>query len=180
MTRTEKNRCVRWRLNWLPGDKLETRSRHPTQMFTKQHAIKCLDMHHRLQMSETAQDPPSLLLNKLPNRIPCFSHSASPWFIWWTVICIILYELDYLLHNKDQPSPPFQPRQRFLDWISSSPHFFPSFFLSYLFYTWLSKGFLVSIHFLLIWSGRKRYNSRHHALKVVIHFYINKKCKRNQ
>jgi hypothetical protein len=81
LTRTERNRCVRWCLGWLSGSKLKLCPRHPTQILTKQHAIKCLNMHHRLQMSETAQDPPSLLLNKLPNRIPCSSHSASPWFI---------------------------------------------------------------------------------------------------
>ncbi|KAG1055300.1 hypothetical protein G6F43_002739 [Rhizopus delemar] len=83
MTRRERNRCVRWRLGWLPGSKLETCPRHPTQMLTKQHAIGCLDMHDRLQMPEAVQDPLSFLLDRLPNRIPCSSHSASPWFIQW-------------------------------------------------------------------------------------------------
>jgi hypothetical protein len=122
MTRIERNRCVRWRLGWLPGGKLEPCPKHPTQMLTKQHAVRCLDMHHRLQMPETVQDPLSFLLNRLPNRIPCSSHSASPWFIRWPVICTILYELDYLFHHKDQPPPPFQPGQRFLDWLPSSLH----------------------------------------------------------
>ena len=71
MTRTERDRCVRWRLGWLPGGKLEPCPRRPTQMLTKQHAIRCLDMHHRLQMPEIVQDPLSFLLDKLPNRIPC-------------------------------------------------------------------------------------------------------------
>ncbi|KAG1149791.1 hypothetical protein G6F37_009187 [Rhizopus arrhizus] len=57
MTRTERNKCVRWRLGWLPGGKLELCPRHPTQILTKQHAIKCLDMHSRLQIPETVQDP---------------------------------------------------------------------------------------------------------------------------
>ncbi|KAG1539847.1 hypothetical protein G6F47_007244 [Rhizopus delemar] len=122
MTRTERNICVRWRLGWLPGGKLEPCPRHPTQILTKQHAVRCLDMHHRLQMPETVQGPLSFLLNRLPNRIPCSSHSASPWFIRWPAICTILYELDYLFHRKDQPSPPFQPGQRFLDWLPSSLH----------------------------------------------------------
>jgi hypothetical protein len=57
MTRTERNRCVRWRLGWLPGGKLEPCPRHPTQILMKQHAIKYLDMHSRLQMPETVQGP---------------------------------------------------------------------------------------------------------------------------
>ncbi|KAG1555955.1 hypothetical protein G6F49_006702 [Rhizopus delemar] len=78
LTRTERNRCVRWRLGWLPGGKLEPCPSHPTQIPTRQHVIRCLDMHHRLQMPETVQDPLSFLLNKLPNRIRCSSHSVSP------------------------------------------------------------------------------------------------------
>ncbi|EIE83594.1 hypothetical protein RO3G_08299 [Rhizopus delemar RA 99-880] len=42
MTKTERNRCVRWRLGWLPGGKLEPCPRHPIQMLTKQHASKIL------------------------------------------------------------------------------------------------------------------------------------------
>jgi hypothetical protein len=122
MTRTERNRRVHCHLDWLPGGKPVPCPKNSIKMLAKQHVIRCLDMQHRLQMPETVQDPLSFLLNKLPNRIPCSSHSASSWFIRWPVICTILYELDYLFHDKDQPSPPFQPGQRFLDWLPSSPH----------------------------------------------------------
>lgn len=57
MTRTERNRCVHWRLGWLPGGKLVPCPRHPIQLLTKQHAIKYLAMYNRLQMPETVQDP---------------------------------------------------------------------------------------------------------------------------
>ncbi|KAG0781289.1 hypothetical protein G6F22_009648 [Rhizopus arrhizus] len=73
-------------------------------------------------LPETVQDPLSFLLNKAPTRIPCFYYSASPWFIRWPVICTMLYELDYLFHDKDRPSPPFQLGQRFLDWLLSPFH----------------------------------------------------------
>ncbi|ORE01087.1 hypothetical protein BCV72DRAFT_323117 [Rhizopus microsporus var. microsporus] len=42
--------------------------RHTSQLLTKQHAIYCLDMHHRLQIPKSIADHLSLLLNKLPTR----------------------------------------------------------------------------------------------------------------
>lgn len=41
MSRIDRNRCVRWRLGWLPGYKTVYCARHPTQLFTKQHAVHC-------------------------------------------------------------------------------------------------------------------------------------------
>ncbi|EIE77435.1 hypothetical protein RO3G_02139 [Rhizopus delemar RA 99-880] len=52
----------------------------------------------------------------VPLTLPLHSLFDGP------VICTILYELDYLLHDKDQLSPPFQPGPRLLDWLPSSPH----------------------------------------------------------
>ncbi|ORE07731.1 hypothetical protein BCV72DRAFT_325674 [Rhizopus microsporus var. microsporus] len=43
MTRSERSRCVRWRLGWLPHD-----------------------THNRLQMPKSIDDPLSYLLNLLP------------------------------------------------------------------------------------------------------------------
>lgn len=37
----------------------------------------------------------------------------------WPIICTILYELDYLQHNKIPPTPPPNLGQRFLDWLTS-------------------------------------------------------------
>ncbi|ORE18707.1 hypothetical protein BCV71DRAFT_255302 [Rhizopus microsporus] len=44
--------------------------RHSSELFTKQHAIYCLNIHHRLQIPETTTDPLSFLLNRLLNSKP--------------------------------------------------------------------------------------------------------------
>ncbi|ORE07254.1 hypothetical protein BCV72DRAFT_182187, partial [Rhizopus microsporus var. microsporus] len=80
--------------------------RHTSQLLTKQHAIYCLNMHHRLQIPKTIIDPLSLLLNKLPIRKPCSFQTKSFWTIRWLVICAILHELDHLYHEKEPPLPP--------------------------------------------------------------------------
>ncbi|KAG1210140.1 hypothetical protein G6F69_005755 [Rhizopus microsporus] len=66
MTRSERSRCVRWRLGWLP-----------------------LDMHNRLQMPKSIDDPLSYLLNLLP---PTFHtrkvrKSIDSWIIRWPSMC---------------------------------------------------------------------------------------------
>ncbi|PHZ13421.1 uncharacterized protein RHIMIDRAFT_119824 [Rhizopus microsporus ATCC 52813] len=66
MTRLERSRCIRWRLGWLPSYNTTRCLRHTPQLLTKQHAIYCLDMHHRLQTPKSITDPLFLLLNKLP------------------------------------------------------------------------------------------------------------------
>jgi hypothetical protein len=38
------------------------------------------------------------------------------------VICIILFELDYLYHQKEASSLPLNPEQRFLNWLPLSTH----------------------------------------------------------
>ncbi|KAG1039288.1 hypothetical protein G6F43_012546 [Rhizopus delemar] len=61
MTRIERNRCVRWRLGWLPGGTPRPCSFHPSQTLTKSHSIHCLNMHRQLQLPETIVDPRSFL-----------------------------------------------------------------------------------------------------------------------
>ncbi|KAG1168596.1 hypothetical protein G6F70_006051 [Rhizopus microsporus] len=68
MSKSERSRCIRWRLGWLPGGKPRPCPKHPTQLLSKKHAISCLDMHQRLFMPETIRDPLSFLLNILPLR----------------------------------------------------------------------------------------------------------------
>ncbi|KAG0885188.1 hypothetical protein G6F15_004451 [Rhizopus arrhizus] len=66
MSMSERSRCIRWRLGWLPGGKPWPCPKQPTQQLSKNHAINCLDMHRRLFMPETIRDPLSFLLNVLP------------------------------------------------------------------------------------------------------------------
>ncbi|KAG1178107.1 hypothetical protein G6F70_007913 [Rhizopus microsporus] len=70
MSRIDRSRCVRWRLGWLSGYKTVPCARHQSELFTKQHAIHCLNIHRRLQILETTTDPLSFLLNRLPNSKP--------------------------------------------------------------------------------------------------------------
>ncbi|KAG1171387.1 hypothetical protein G6F36_011763 [Rhizopus arrhizus] len=123
MTRTERNRCVHWSLGWLPGGKLELCPRHPTQVLTK---VMCNRMPRYVSSLTNDRSSSRFLYRSfstnyqieyhVPLTLPLHSLFDGP------VICTILYELDYLLHDKDQLSPPFQPGPRLLDWLPSSPH----------------------------------------------------------
>jgi hypothetical protein len=90
MSKSERSRCIRWRLGWLPGARYKTCPRRPGQPFTKAHAIHCLQMHRRLMMPEAISDPLSFLLNMLPTRRPRSPNTALSWSIRWTNICRIL------------------------------------------------------------------------------------------
>ncbi|KAG1545308.1 hypothetical protein G6F47_006039 [Rhizopus delemar] len=79
MSKSERSRCIRWRLGWLPDGKPRPCPKHPMQQLSKNHAINCLDMHRRLFMPETVQDPLSFLLNMLPLRPSIPQSSALIW-----------------------------------------------------------------------------------------------------
>ncbi|KAG1169845.1 hypothetical protein G6F70_008094 [Rhizopus microsporus] len=68
MSKSERNRCIRWRLDWLPGGIPRPCPKHPAQLLFKKHAVSCLDMYRRLFMADTIRDPLSFLLNMLPLR----------------------------------------------------------------------------------------------------------------
>ncbi|KAG1167700.1 hypothetical protein G6F36_012458 [Rhizopus arrhizus] len=80
MSKSERSRCIRWRLGWLPDGKPRPCPKHPMQQLSKNHAINCLDMHRRLFMPKTAQDPLSFLLNMLPLRPSIPPSSALIWY----------------------------------------------------------------------------------------------------
>ncbi|KAG1003992.1 hypothetical protein G6F27_010549 [Rhizopus arrhizus] len=115
MSKSERSRCIRWRLGWLPGGRYKACPRHPGQPFTKAHTIHCLQMHRRLMMPETISDPLSFLLNMLPTKKPRSPNTTLSWTIRWPTICRILYELDYLYHAKIPPTPPTHLGQRLLE-----------------------------------------------------------------
>ena len=95
MTRIERDRCLRWRFGWLPLGKPQPCPFHPSELFNKRHSIQCLQMHTRLFLPQTIEDPLSFLPNKLPQKtkkIPELSITA--WLIRWPVICSILYEMN--------------------------------------------------------------------------------------
>ncbi|KAI9470611.1 MAG: hypothetical protein EXX96DRAFT_490702, partial [Benjaminiella poitrasii] len=116
MSFVESSRCVRWRLGWLPNGYSTYCPTHPSQRLTRPRAIICLQMHRRLQMPETIDDPLSFLLSQLPTKKPVSSRSVSTWHIRWPSICLILHELDQLQHNKLIIFTPPNPGQRLLDW----------------------------------------------------------------
>lgn len=61
MTCSARSRALRWRLDWLPGDKPKESIFHPHQD-RSQHAFECLHVHHRLYLSSSVEDPISFLL----------------------------------------------------------------------------------------------------------------------
>ncbi|KAI9485897.1 MAG: hypothetical protein EXX96DRAFT_546942 [Benjaminiella poitrasii] len=109
--------CTKLGPKWL----LYILSIHPSQRLTRRHAVICLQLHRRLQMPETIENPLSFLLNQLPTKKPVSSHSVSPWHIRWPSICLILDELDQLQYNKLTLPTPLNPGQRLLDWLPPSP-----------------------------------------------------------
>ncbi|KAI8351184.1 hypothetical protein BD560DRAFT_456281 [Blakeslea trispora] len=119
MTHGERSRCIRWRFGWLPSGLSTSCPRHPHRSLTKSHAIRCLQMHHRLMMPESVGDPLSFLLNILSTRRPRSFAAVIPWTIRWPAICTILYELDYLQHSKIPPPLPSHLEQRLLAWFPS-------------------------------------------------------------
>ncbi|ORE07920.1 hypothetical protein BCV72DRAFT_204637, partial [Rhizopus microsporus var. microsporus] len=64
VTRSEQSRFVRWRPGWLPLGKPQACPFHPIE-FSHQHSFSCLDMHNRLQIPKSIDDPLSYLLNLL-------------------------------------------------------------------------------------------------------------------
>ncbi|KAI9476271.1 MAG: hypothetical protein EXX96DRAFT_601922 [Benjaminiella poitrasii] len=121
MSFVERRRCIHWRLGWILNGYFTYCTTHPSQHLTRRHAIICLQIHRRLQMPETIEDPLSFLLDQLPIKKPASSYSVSPWHIQRPFICLILHKLDQLQHNKPiRPISP-NPGQRLLDWLSPSP-----------------------------------------------------------
>ncbi|KAI8641808.1 hypothetical protein BD408DRAFT_417448, partial [Parasitella parasitica] len=68
MTRMERSQVVRWRLGWLPGGKPRPCPFHPTTNLSRAHVTDCLQIHRRLQLPESIQDPLSFLPLKKPTN----------------------------------------------------------------------------------------------------------------
>lgn len=92
---SERSRCVRWGLDWLPGSQPKLCHQHPGRSLSKIHVIQCLDMHQRLQMPINIEDPLSFPLNMLPSRKPRSFQSVCSWFLHWHTICLVLFKLDH-------------------------------------------------------------------------------------
>jgi hypothetical protein len=116
MSHSERSRTIRWRLGWLPGGIPKDCPYHPNTHFSRYHATECLQMHSRLCLPRSIEDPLSFLLNLLPHRKPRDPQDASAWSYRWPVICILLQELDYLIHDKLPPSP-VNPGRKLLEWL---------------------------------------------------------------
>lgn len=117
---------------------------HPSELFTRKHSISCLQVHRRLCMPHTIEDPISYLLNLLPVNFLTKKErqSIDGWLIRWPTICAILLEMDCLAHSQvPDPSEPLllhlhQVQQQYSDnWLSS--------LLTYFLYIFplISKGF---------------------------------------
>lgn len=123
MTHIERSRLIRWRLGWLHGGLPKPCIYHPSELLTRKHAIRCLHMHRRLQMPHSIADPSSFLLNQLPmlkrRSPPTQRDRYTVWFTRWPVICQILYELDYLQHEKIAPDCPIL-RTALVSWLSNN------------------------------------------------------------
>ncbi|KAI8984774.1 hypothetical protein BDF20DRAFT_408413 [Mycotypha africana] len=118
MTFVERDRCLRWRLGWLPNNYSTSCLWHPTRTLTKAHVIDCIKIHNRLQLPHTISDPIFFLLNLLPTS-PSRQHKirCHAWTLRWPTLQLILFEVDYLQHNKEPPTPPENLGQLLLDWM---------------------------------------------------------------
>ncbi|KAI7901586.1 uncharacterized protein BX663DRAFT_419526, partial [Cokeromyces recurvatus] len=99
MTYSERSRTIRWRLGWLPGGIPKACPYHPHVHFSRSHATKCLHMHTRLFLPRSI----SFLLNHLPQHKYQNSQDISAWLYCWPVMCTIIQEMDYLIHDKLPP-----------------------------------------------------------------------------
>ncbi|KAI7905859.1 uncharacterized protein BX663DRAFT_558458 [Cokeromyces recurvatus] len=117
MTHSERSRTIRWRLGWLPGGIPKACPYHPHVHFSRSHATECLHMHTRLFLPRSIADPLSFLLNHLPQHKHRNSQDVSAWFYRWPVMCTILQEIDYLMHDK-LPPPLLDPGRKLLNWLS--------------------------------------------------------------
>ncbi|KAI7900523.1 uncharacterized protein BX663DRAFT_488431 [Cokeromyces recurvatus] len=111
MTHSERSRTIRWRLGWLPGGIPKACPYHPHVHFSRSHATECLYMHTRLFLPRSIADPLSFLLNHLPQHKHRNSQDVSAWFYRWPVMCTILQEIDYLMHDK-LPPPLLDPGRK--------------------------------------------------------------------
>ncbi|CEP16437.1 hypothetical protein [Parasitella parasitica] len=83
MTRIEPSQVHRWRLCWLPGGKPRPCPFHPTTNLSRAHVTNYLQIHRRLQLPESIQDPLSFLLDLLPRKKPTNAqYSASSAVLW--------------------------------------------------------------------------------------------------
>ncbi|KAG2205892.1 hypothetical protein INT46_000802 [Mucor plumbeus] len=112
---TERSRVLRWRLGWLPDDKLKECIFHPHHNWSRRHAFECLHVHRRLCLPQSIEDPISFLLNSLPIHKPRLTDSQS-WFTLWPILCTILQELDFYFH--EECPPPIVPGFKLLNWLS--------------------------------------------------------------
>ncbi|KAG1469588.1 hypothetical protein G6F56_003172 [Rhizopus delemar] len=116
MTCSERSHVLRWRLGWLPSGKPKECIFLPYHNWSRRHAFDCLNVHHRLYLPRSIEDPISFLLNLLPLHTPRPTESHS-WFTLWPILCTILQELDYYFHDECPP-PPVDPGVKLLNWLS--------------------------------------------------------------
>jgi hypothetical protein len=80
-------------------------------------------VHRRLQMPHSIADLLSFLLNQLSvvkrRPSPIQQDRFTVWFTRWPVICQILYELDYLQHEKIAPDYPILGTA-LVSWLSNN------------------------------------------------------------
>ncbi|KAI7899770.1 uncharacterized protein BX663DRAFT_537910 [Cokeromyces recurvatus] len=111
MTHSERSRTIRWRLGWLPGGIPKVCPYHPHVHFSRSHATECLHMRTGLILLRSIADPLSFLLTHLPQHKLRNSQDVSAWLYRWPVMCTILHEMDYLMHDK-LPPPLFDPGRK--------------------------------------------------------------------
>ncbi|KAG1458888.1 hypothetical protein G6F56_006288 [Rhizopus delemar] len=115
MTCSERSGVLRWRLGWLPGGKPKECIFHPSHNWSRRHAFDCLNVHHRLYLPRSIENPISFLLNLPPLHKPRPTASHS-WFTLWPILYMILHELDYYFHDECPP-PPVDSGVNMLNWL---------------------------------------------------------------
>ncbi|KAI9271745.1 hypothetical protein BDA99DRAFT_556956 [Phascolomyces articulosus] len=120
MTNKERSRCIRWR---LPGGRPKPCPRCPSQILTKNRAIHCLCMHHRLQLPSYHEDPLSHILNQPSKSKPASLRRIQHLSSKWPIVCKILAELDAYQHPGSNLQQYYDdsPGQALVKWITSPP-----------------------------------------------------------
>lgn len=127
MSTAERSRCVRWRIGWLPGGKPRACPRcHEQKGTTRPHLIKCINMHIRLEIHYSIEDPISWIFNHLPKSRPRKTTIRHYWQSIWPTVCLILDELEHIQHPEYQPNSAYSennPGHHLVQWLSQElPH----------------------------------------------------------
>lgn len=128
MTRKERRRILRWRMNWLPGDKKQC---YCGELMSRNHLFTCgaipPDYWEHIQRgnANNTKNPIDVVLKKLPTKKPKSTTEKlqllNYWKPLWSDLLNILYIVDQITNKSqdtfvEEPSP----GELFYNWIAGT------------------------------------------------------------